>query len=118
MFISAQLLLGEAITKILCCSGSNVDNCGIFSTFVSCIIAYTGVVPFFLEQGVWKPIFISNHWLVSHFQVDICCGKGAYSFPYLTSEVNKLCILSWMRPNTELYMSGSIIFDSIESIIS
>ncbi|PWZ08414.1 hypothetical protein Zm00014a_040124 [Zea mays] len=57
--------------------GSNVDDCGIFSTFVLCIIAYTCVVPFFPEQGVWKPIFVSNHWLVSHFQVDICCGKGA-----------------------------------------
>lgn len=78
---------GEAITNFVCCSGSNVDNCGIFSTFVPCIIAYTCVVPVFLEQGVWKPIFVSNYWLVSYFQVDICCGKGAYSFPYLTSEV-------------------------------
>ncbi|AQK90010.1 RING/U-box superfamily protein [Zea mays] len=60
---------------IILVNGSNVDDCGIFSTFVLCIIAYTCVVPFFPEQGVWKPIFVSNHWLVSHFQVDICCGK-------------------------------------------
>jgi hypothetical protein len=61
------------------------------------------VVPVFLEQGIWKPIFVSNYWLVSHFQVDICCGKGAYSFPYLTSEVNKLCILNGCLL-TQLYL--------------
>jgi hypothetical protein len=68
--------MGEPITFFFC-SGSDADDCGIFSTFVPRIIAYTCVVPFFPEQGVWKLIFVSNHWLVSHFQVDISRGKGA-----------------------------------------
>ena len=76
--------MGEAITNFFSCSVSNVDDCGIFSTF---IMATTCVVPFFPEQGVWKPIFLYNHWVVSHFQVDISCGKGAIHFTYLIAEL-------------------------------
>jgi len=68
--------MGEAITNFFSCSVSNVDDYGIFSTF---IMATTCMVPFFPE-GVWKPIFVCNNWVVSHFQVDISCGKGAIHF--------------------------------------
>lgn len=64
--------------------GSNANFGRIFATTVPCLIAYSCLVSFLLEQRVWESIFVTIDGTILNFQTHICCWKGKFSITFWT----------------------------------
>lgn len=63
--------------------GSNADTGWIYNAAVPSIVASSCLVPIFLEQRLWEPIFIFDNWVVLDIQANICCWEGLVFYSLL-----------------------------------
>lgn len=53
--------------------GSNTNSSRVCTAIIPCLVANTCLVQIFLEQRLWKPLFISDNRAVFNFQAHNCC---------------------------------------------
>lgn len=107
--------------------GSNVNFDWVYSAAVSCFVANTSLVPIFLEQGLWKSLFLIDYRIVSNFQANISSWEGMFSFfkigiltsyfivLYLTIFVHEPKLFHFIQPS--MYLLGPVLRFCLKSII-